>query len=121
MRFISTKVHAILDYSVSLILIASPWILGFNRGGAETYIPVILGLMTIMQSLFTDYELSLSRKISMNTHLTVDVISGIFLAVSPWLFGFNDYVYLPHLVFGLMEIAVPLMTKTSPSYKLRTA
>lgn len=65
----------------------------------------------------TDYELGVIKTLSMKTHLTLDMLSGIFLAASPWIFGFADDVYLPHLVFGLLEIGVVLMTKTQPDYK----
>jgi hypothetical protein len=45
----------------------------------------------------------------------IDLMSGIFLAVSPWLFGFADEVYLPHLVLGILEVGAALFTKTEPS------
>ena len=115
MRFISTKVHGILDYLVGILLIAAPWLFDFARGGAETWVPVVLGAGTIIYSLMTNYELGLSKSISMRTHLTLDLGSGILLAASPWLFGFSDYVYLPHLIVGLLEIGASLMTERVPS------
>jgi hypothetical protein len=115
MKFIDRKAHGYLDYLVGVLLIAAPWLLGFDRGGAETYVPVILGAGTILYSLFTDYELGASRQIPFNVHLTIDVIAGIFLALSPWLFNFDDYVYLPHLVVGIMEVAIVLFTKNRTS------
>ncbi len=117
MRFIDTKTHGYLDYLVGVLLILAPWILGFNRGGAETWVPVILGASAILYSLITDYELGVSPQISMRTHLTLDLISGIFLALSPWLFNFDDYVYLPHLLLGIFEIAASLFTKKQPSQR----
>jgi hypothetical protein len=114
MRVIPTRVHGILDYLVGALLAVAPWLFQFNRGGAETWVPVLLGAAAILYSLFTNYEWGVSRKIAMPTHLTLDLISGILLAVSPWLFGFADEVYLPHLIFGLLEIVVSLMTKRQP-------
>jgi hypothetical protein len=111
MRFISTKVHGVLDYLMGLFLIASPWIFDFARGGAETWVPVVLGAGAIVYSLFTDYEYSMSRKLSMSTHLALDLWSGVFLAASPWIFGFAEYVYLPHLILGIAEIGASLMTE----------
>ena len=117
MRVISTKTHGILDYLVGIILISAPWIFGFARNGAETWVPVILGAGAILYSLLTNYEMGVSKTISMRTHLALDVASGIFLAASPWIFGFNDYVYLPHLILGLGEIAVATLTNPYPSYE----
>ncbi|HYG34184.1 MAG TPA: SPW repeat protein [Clostridia bacterium] len=114
MRFISTRTHGILDYIIGTLLILAPWLLGFARGGAETWVPVILGAGTIIYSLFTRYELGLVKVIPMGTHLTLDFISGVILALSPWLFGFADYVFAPHLIVGLLEIGASLMTRTRP-------
>lgn len=114
MRFIPTRIHGILDYLMGAVLIAAPWILDFNEGGAETWVPVILGAGVIMYSLFTDYELGAVRKLPMSTHLMLDLIGGAFLAISPWLFGFSDLVYLPHLILGIAEIGAALFTQREP-------
>jgi hypothetical protein len=118
MRFVPTRAHGVLDYGAGLLLTFSPWIFNFNYGGAETWIPFILGALAIVASLFTDYELSLSKNIPMKTHLTLDLLSGVFLLASPWIFGFADTVYLPHVLFGLLEIGASLTTKTRPSYDM---
>jgi hypothetical protein len=115
MRFIPTKVHGVLDYLMGILLIVSPWLFDFADDTAKTWVPVVLGAGALVYSLMTDYELSLSRSISMKTHLTLDLLSGILLAASPWIFGFADEVYVPHLVLGLLEIGASLMTKTTPS------
>ena len=115
MKVIPTRVHGMLDYSVGLLLIAAPWLLGFARGGAETYVPVALGVGALLYSFFTNYELGVVRSLPMPTHLALDMASGVLLAASPWLFGFADYVYLPHLLVGLMEIAIAAMTERQPA------
>ncbi|MDQ3278240.1 MAG: SPW repeat protein, partial [Bacteroidota bacterium] len=84
--------------------------------GAETWVPVILGASAILYSLFTDYEMGATSGISMRTHLTLDLLSGLLLAMSPWIFGFADVVYVPHLVFGILEIGVALITRRDPAY-----
>jgi hypothetical protein len=33
------------------------------------------------------------------------------LTISPFLFGFADQVYLPHLLFGLFSIVASLVTR----------
>lgn len=117
MRFIPTKVHGIVDYLMGLLLIASPWLFGFADGGAAQWTPVILGLGALVYSLLTRYELGVMRVIPMSTHLGLDVASGALLAVSPWLFGFADFVYWPHLIFGLLEIGAGLTTRTTPEFE----
>ena len=104
-----------LDYLVGALLIAAPWLFDFAEGGAETWVPVALGVSALMYSLMTDYELGLTRTISMRTHLTLDLLSGLLLAASPWIFGFAERVYLPHLLLGIFEIGASLMTSPTPS------
>lgn len=115
MRVIETKTHGYIDYIMGLLLIAAPWLFGFANGGAETWLPVVLGAGAILYSLMTDYEMGATRTLSMRTHLTLDLMSGALLAVSPWLFGFADVVWMPHLIFGLLEVGASLMTKTHPA------
>ena len=119
MRFIPTRIHGMLDYAMGLLLIAAPWLFGFAAGGAETWVPVILGVSAIAYSLFTDYELGLVRRIGMGTHLGLDAGSGLLLAVSPWLFGFYELVWIPHVVLGLIELGSALTTQTRPSHHMR--
>jgi hypothetical protein len=114
MRFISTKMHGVLDYVVGVLLIAAPWLFNFNDGTAAQWVPVIIGLAVILMSVMTNYEAGMMKTIPMSTHLTMDVVVGIFLAASPWLFGFADQVYLPHLIVGLLSIGTGLCTETTP-------
>jgi hypothetical protein len=112
MRFLSTRAHGVIDYATGLLLIIAPYVFGFNNGGAAQWTPMVVGIAIIGLSLMTDYELALVRMIPMPVHLATDVAAGALLAVSPWLFGFADRVYLPHLLVGLFEIGAGLMTRT---------
>ena len=106
---------------MSILLIGSPWLLGFARAGGETWIPVILGVTMLIYSMFTDYEFGALRILPVKAHLFIDLLSGTFLAASPWILGFADYVFLPHLVLGIAEIGAALVTKTLPAYERGTA
>jgi hypothetical protein len=65
--------------------------------------------------LFTDYEPGLIKLLPMPLHLIIDFLSGLLLATSPWLFGFDDQLYLPHLVLGLTEIVITLFSHSVPA------
>lgn len=116
MRIISSKVHGVLDYSVGMLLIIIPWLAGFAQGGAETWVPVFLGVAALVYSLITNYELGRIKVLPFKTHLVIDFCSGILLAASPWLFNFNDQVYMPHVVLGLLEIVVVLFSSPVAYY-----
>ena len=112
MRFIETKTHGYMDYLMGILLIVLPGLMGLDMNSAQSIVPMVIGVMTIVMSLMTAYELSVTNIIPMSTHLMIDLLSGIVLAASPWIFGFADEVYMPHLILGILEIGASLMTKT---------
>ena len=115
MRIIPTRIHGILDYLMGALLLVAPWLFGFaDEGGAARWVPVALGAGVIVYSLLTRYELGIAPLLSMPAHLGLDAAGGLLLAASPWLFGFADRVWVPHLVFGLLEIGAALLTRTTP-------
>jgi hypothetical protein len=118
MRFIPTWMHGMLDYPMAILLIALPWLGGFADGGPEQWIPMIAGVAMLGLSAMTSYEAGLVRAVPMPVHLAVDVAMGLFLTISPWLFGFAAEVYLPFLILGIAEAAAGLMTETSPARRL---
>ncbi len=117
MRFLPTRIHGFLDYSTGLLFLAAPWLFGF-AGEADdiaTWLFVVLGAGVLLYSLLTDYELGLVRKLPMPVHLMLDLGGGLLLLVSPWLFGFADEVWVPHVLFGLLEVGAALVTQRVPS------
>jgi hypothetical protein len=111
---IPTRVHGILDYLVGALLILAPFILGFADGTAAQWVPIILGAGAILYSLLTNYELGVAKAIPMPVHLGLDIASGLLLAASPWLFGFADRVWLPHVIVGAAEIIIAALTQRHP-------
>lgn len=116
---LSTRVHGVLDYLVGVLLVALPWVLGFADGGAERWVPVGAGAAVILYSVFTDYELGVVRRLQVPVHLWLDGVGGILLAASPWLFGFDQRVWIPHVAVGAFEVLAALLTHTIPSYERR--
>jgi hypothetical protein len=115
MKIITTKVHGFLDYPWGILLIASPWIFGFDDAGqAAKMVPIVLGILMLAGSLMTDYELGAVRVFSMRTHLVIDMLSALFLIASPWLFGFSDRVYQPHVIIGAIQLVLALLTSKQP-------
>jgi uncharacterized membrane protein HdeD (DUF308 family) len=73
----------------------------------------VLGIGLIAYSLITDYELGVWKVAPMAVHNVIDIVAGVFLALSPWLFGFADEsanVWVPHVVVGLAAIFLGLTT-----------
>lgn len=114
MKVISCRLHGVLDYTVGLLLIAAPWIFGFYHGGAESWVFVAMGIFTLCYSMLTNYEAGLFRLIGFRTHLGLDAANALFLALSPALFHFSNLVYLPHLIFGVLELLVVALSNRHP-------
>jgi hypothetical protein len=108
---LSRKIHALLDYPSSVLLIMSPWVFNFRDIRPASNVAITVGIMMLVMSIFTNYEGGLKKVIAMSTHLYADIIVGSFLALSPWLFFFYEDVYLPHLILGLLAVVAGLTTE----------
>lgn len=114
MKHIDTITHGYLDYMMGVFLIAAPFMFDLESENMEGAVFIMFGVLTIAYTVLTSYELGLVKIIPMKTHLFLDVLSGIILASSPWIFGFANSIYLPYLILGLVEIGAGLMTNPNP-------
>jgi hypothetical protein len=112
MLLISTRIHAVLDYIIALVLLGLPYLFDAWVGmGAKVWVPMLLGIALIVYSLVTDYELSIVALLPVPVHLMLDVVGGVLLAVSPFVFGFSHEIWAPYVVVGLVEILTAAMTE----------
>jgi xanthine/uracil/vitamin C permease (AzgA family) len=109
-HLIPIRVHAILDYVVGALLMAAPWLFGFADDPIAMAVAVSMGGGAILYSLFTRYPLAIYPVIPLNAHLTLDLLSGLFLIASPWLCMFADRIWWPHVLVGVLEVGVTLLT-----------
>ena len=83
MNILNTRAHGVIDYLTGALLILAPYLFGFATGGAEQWLPQILGVAILGMSLITRYELSVAKIIPLCVHLGVDFAGGLLLAASP--------------------------------------
>jgi hypothetical protein len=107
---IPTRVHGVIDYIVGIVLILAPFMLGFADGTAAQWVPIIIGIATIGLGMITRHELGLIKVVPMIGHIVVDVAAGLLLAASPWLFGFADRIWWPHVLVGIVYVVISLLT-----------
>jgi hypothetical protein len=115
MKPIPTKVHGILDYSTGALFAASPWLFNFSDNKPARDVAIGVGAAVLGISAFTDYEAGLVKRVPMSTHLTIDTLTGVLVAASPWLLGFSKRISWPHLAFGLLETGAGLLTQRKPA------
>jgi hypothetical protein len=112
MKFISPKVHGILDYSVAGVLIGAPFLLGFAEASlASAVIAVGGGVGLFVYSLLTDYSAGLRSLIPFRLHLILDAVAATALLAAPFLFGFGGMARGFYLAIGLSVLAVVACTQ----------
>lgn len=116
MKFLDTKIHGYLDYLIGLSLLFVPSLFGLEANTVQNLIFYISAIFTIFLSLHTDYEAGIYKLLPMETHIYIEILSGLFLALSPWILGFAANVFLPHLLFGGLILFLALATKAQNSF-----
>jgi hypothetical protein len=112
MKIISRKMHGALDYGSAILLIAAPWLFAFSDVEPAKSISIAAGILILAMSLMTNYETSMLKLIPMQIHLYADIMLGIFLLISPWIFKFNGETYLFHVIIGLFAIMSGVLTNS---------
>lgn len=117
MKFLSTKMHTIIGLIVGVALLAAPWLFGFtDQSQAAFVVPLGVGIFIILNELITTSPLSLIKLVPMRAHIVLDVLTGLFLALSPFLFMFTSdtlNAWLPHIVAGILIVGYALLTNTN--------
>ncbi len=112
MKFISPKVHGILDYSVATVLVVGPLVLRFSDvSGAAAVIAVVAGVGLFVYSLLTNYSAGLRAVIPFRVHLVLDASAAVALLVVPFLFGFAGTPRAFYLVIGAAVLVVVACTR----------
>jgi len=113
--FIPTTVYGVLNYILSLTLIASPWIFGLaDISSAALFIPIYIGWLQLIMAIFVDNETGFVKRFPMQIHLVLHVFMGFFLLVSPWLYTFSSKAFWPELLLGGLLFCLGIFTKKSP-------
>jgi len=114
------KAHNFVDYGLAFLLMISPWFFDMDTEKMAGRITFTVGLSILLVNLITYHKLGLARILHVRTHLKIDFFLGLFLIVSPFLYGFYETVFLPQLVLGLFVISNTLFIKLK-SKKLKRA
>lgn len=73
---------------------------------------MMLGAGAIAYSLLTDYEPGAVRVIPRPIYLGIDVMSGLLLMATSWLFAFAGHIRPPRVLLGAVGCGAALMTRT---------
>lgn len=114
MKFLSVKLHGIIDYIAAIGLILGPIIL-FPVGTSPfvSTFPMIAGAALIMYSLITDYSSSVRRLLPFPLHLAIDFVAGLTFFALAFLLSLTGIAQLFYLIMGGAVMLVVLVSKTS--------
>jgi hypothetical protein len=85
----SRTVHGLLEYVFAGLLIAAPFLFGYDSGSA-TAVSIVLGVALLVIAATADTPTGLARSVRAPWHALLDVIAAVLLIACPFLFGFTD-------------------------------
>lgn len=89
-RFVTQKIHALIDYPVAISLIAMPFLLGLGESNPlALWLSVGTGVAAFVLTLLTDHETGVVRVLPYSLHLAVDFSVGVVFAIAPLALGFT--------------------------------
>lgn len=105
-------VHGILEYAVALLLIAAPFLFGFDATEA-TGAAVTVGLCLLAFTATSMLPTGLVRSIPTGVHVTVDLVLVVLLVALPFLLGFTDEPAPTALLItlGVLHLLVTIATR----------
>lgn len=117
MQTLSAKTHTVIGLIIGAALIVAPWLFAFaDQGGAAVMVPIYLGIFLLLSELVAMSPASPVKLVPMSVHNTIDVLAGLFLLLSPWLFNFSSLAanaWLPHVIVGIVIVGYALITRTA--------
>jgi hypothetical protein len=101
LKIISPSLHGILDYIVDVTLISVPIILNFTDVSKTVFwVPVGIGILNFLYSIFTVYSRSLVKLIPMNLHLLFDFLVGFILFALGFILPIDGFIKLFYITMG---------------------
>ena len=110
MRILPTMLHGMLDYLVGLIVVILPFALGLY--GLQQGALIFLGVLVILYSAVTDYEMGLIRYLRIRFHLFLDALFGLAMLLMPSLLDFPMGARWPNYLIGILALVLVAVTRT---------
>jgi hypothetical protein len=112
--------HGAIEYLAGVVLIAAPFVLGFDAGAAIA-VSIVVGVIVLVMAASTEGPTSLSNAVQIQLHILLDFALAAFLIASPFLFGYSDET-APTVFFiaiGVLHLLVTIGTRFRPPRERR--
>ncbi len=118
MRFLSPKVHGVLDYVLVAVFALAPSFL--HLVGAAQLLCYSIAVTIFALSFFTRYPLGVVKKIPFPVHGNIELAGALTTIAAPWVFGFplfdtarNFFLFMGGLVVLVWLVTDYRGTRTS--------
>ena len=111
-RLVPWIVHSAIEYAAAVLLIAAPFVFGFDRETAQ-WTSIALGVVLLLIAVITCGPLGLAKTLAVSAHATLDYVLAVVLVLSPFVLGFaGDKAAVTFFVLlGVGHAAISLLTR----------
>lgn len=81
--------HGVVEYLAAILLIAAPFLFGFEEDSAQA-VSIVVGVLVLVLAASTDGPTGLAKLVPVGIHAVFDLALAVFLIASPFLFSFDD-------------------------------
>ena len=113
---VSALLHGLVEYLEAALLIAAPFLFGFDSDAARA-VSIVTGVGVIVVAATTDFPAGLSRTLPAGIHVVLDLVLVGLLIAAPFLFGFSDEGAPTgfFIVLGVFHLLLTLATRFLPA------
>ncbi len=108
-------IHGAVEYVAAGLLIAAPFLLGFDSDAA-TAASIVVGVVLLVIAASTESKTGLAKVIPVTIHAVLDLVLAGFLIAAPFLFGFSDEGNATafFIVLGVAHLLLTIGTRFLP-------
>ena len=105
-------VHGIVEYAAGILLIAAPFLFGFDDDAA-TAASIVAGVLVLVIAASTAMSTGLIKSIPVQAHVMLDYVLAIFLIAAPFVLGFSDdgTAAAFFIVVGVVHLLLTIATR----------
>jgi hypothetical protein len=107
--------HGLLEYGAAVLLLAAPFVLGFDSDAA-TALSIVAGLGVLALAASTASSTGLAKMVPLGVHVLLDLALVAILIAAPFLFGFSGdgTPTAFFIVLGVWHLLLTIATRFKP-------
>jgi hypothetical protein len=118
---IALRMHALMEPVAAIVLIAGPWLFGFNDIESLTIVSVAAGAVMLLSGGMTRWRWSMAKVIPLREHFMTDLLIGVVLILAPFVAGWSGRGDATRflVIMGALELLTAALTDWDPVEELR--